>query len=262
MDSKEIGGGSSGADLLREIERLRAEKEELESRIHLLEAQIKPRGTAEKDKSGSCSLSSLSCPRMNGTTLSGLSPEMIHRYSRHLLLPDFGVEGQLKLSKSSILVVGAGGLGSPVAMYLAACGVGCLGIVDSDIVELNNLHRQGGIELIRLVSLEICSPDWIHSLLCQPLVSGAALGLEGQILTQSSQSVSKRASLSLLAIEMQIENLDMQVKIRGRSPVCPICGENAAFTREKFQSFDYESFTQSPMSDRYKIIDCCICPWH
>ncbi|URE39853.1 hypothetical protein MUK42_06135 [Musa troglodytarum] len=147
MDSKEIGGGSSGADLLREIERLRAEKEELESRIHLLEAQIKPRGTAEKDKSGSCSLSSLSCPRMNGTTLSGLSPEMIHRYSRHLLLPDFGVEGQLKLSKSSILVVGAGGLGSPVAMYLAACGVGCLGIVDSDIVELNNLHRQSSEKL-------------------------------------------------------------------------------------------------------------------
>uniref|UniRef100_A0A0A9E0A9 MOCS3-2 n=1 Tax=Arundo donax TaxID=35708 RepID=A0A0A9E0A9_ARUDO len=48
---------------------------------------------------------------------------MIYRYSRHLLLPDFGVEGQRKLSQSSILVVGAGGLGSPVALYLAACGV-------------------------------------------------------------------------------------------------------------------------------------------
>lgn len=93
MDSKEIGSGSSGADLLREIERLRSDKEELESRIHLLEAQIKPRGAAEKDKSGSCSLSSLSCPQMNGATISGLSPEMIHRYSRHLLVPDFGVEG-------------------------------------------------------------------------------------------------------------------------------------------------------------------------
>ncbi|RRT78901.1 hypothetical protein B296_00023063 [Ensete ventricosum] len=92
MDSKEIGCGSSGADLLGEIERLRAEKEELESRIHLLEAQIKPGGAAEKDKSGNCSLSSLSCPQMNGATLSGLSPKMIHRYSRHLLLPDFGVE--------------------------------------------------------------------------------------------------------------------------------------------------------------------------
>ncbi|RZS04777.1 hypothetical protein BHM03_00035165 [Ensete ventricosum] len=93
MDSKEIGCGSSGADLLGEIERLRAEKEELESRIHLLEAQIKPGGAAEKDRSGNCSLSSLSCPQMNGATLSGLSPKMIHRYSRHLLLPDFGVEG-------------------------------------------------------------------------------------------------------------------------------------------------------------------------
>ncbi|GMP52346.1 hypothetical protein CsSME_00018207 [Camellia sinensis var. sinensis] len=72
----------------------------------------------------------------------GLSPEMIYRYSRHLLLPSVGVQGQSNLLKTSILVVGAGGLGSPALLYLAACGVGRLGIVDHDIVELNDLHRQ------------------------------------------------------------------------------------------------------------------------
>jgi adenylyltransferase/sulfurtransferase len=70
--------------------------------------------------------------------LSGLE---IRRYSR-LLLPSFGVEAQQKLAKASVLVVGAGGLGSPVLLYLAASGVGCLGIMDLDSVELHNLHRQ------------------------------------------------------------------------------------------------------------------------
>ncbi|XP_009415961.2 adenylyltransferase and sulfurtransferase MOCS3-2 isoform X2 [Musa acuminata AAA Group] len=344
MDSKEIGSGSSGADLLREIERLRSDKEELESRIHLLEAQIKPRGAAEKDKSGSCSLSSLSCPQMNGATISGLSPEMIHRYSRHLLVPDFGVEGQLKLSKSSILVVGAGGLGSPVAMYLVACGVGCLGIVDSDIVELNNLHRQiihteayvgqskvksaasschainssvklvehrealqavNALDIVSKYDIVVDATDNLPSrymisdccvLLDKPLVSGAALGLEGQLTvynynggpcyrclfpTPPPSAACQRCSDSgvlgvvpgvigsLQALEAikvasavgeplsgrmllfdALSSRTRTVKIRGRSPACLICGENAAFTRENFQSFDYENFTQSPMSDK------------
>jgi sulfur-carrier protein adenylyltransferase/sulfurtransferase len=70
------------------------------------------------------------------------SPEETHRYSRQLLLPEFGRSGQTKLLKSSILIVGAGGLGSPALLYLAAAGVGHLGIVDFDQVDISNLQRQ------------------------------------------------------------------------------------------------------------------------
>ncbi|HEY0140350.1 MAG TPA: molybdopterin-synthase adenylyltransferase MoeB [Thermoanaerobaculia bacterium] len=64
------------------------------------------------------------------------------RYSRHLLLPEIGEEGQLRLKRGSVLIVGAGGLGSPVATYLAAAGVGRIGLVDFDAVDATNLHRQ------------------------------------------------------------------------------------------------------------------------
>jgi adenylyltransferase/sulfurtransferase len=71
-----------------------------------------------------------------------LSHEEILRYSRHLLIPEVGLEGQRKLKASSALVIGAGGLGSPVALYLAAAGVGRLGLVDYDVVDKSNLQRQ------------------------------------------------------------------------------------------------------------------------
>jgi molybdopterin/thiamine biosynthesis adenylyltransferase/rhodanese-related sulfurtransferase len=71
-----------------------------------------------------------------------LSPERRTRYSRHLLIPEVGEEGQLKLLDTSILLIGAGGLGSPASLYLAAAGVGRIGIVDADIVDETNLQRQ------------------------------------------------------------------------------------------------------------------------
>jgi sulfur-carrier protein adenylyltransferase/sulfurtransferase len=71
-----------------------------------------------------------------------LDAEKRARYSRHILIPEVGVEGQLKLLESKILLIGAGGLGSPASLYLAAAGVGTLGIVDDDVVDSSNLQRQ------------------------------------------------------------------------------------------------------------------------
>ena len=76
------------------------------------------------------------------TRTSELTPEDIQRYSRHLILPEVGVEGQRRLKAASVLLIGAGGLGSPAGLYLAAAGVGRLGVVDFDAVDFSNLQRQ------------------------------------------------------------------------------------------------------------------------
>ena len=75
-------------------------------------------------------------------TLPELTNDEVKRYSRHLIMPEVGVEGQRKLKAAKVLCIGAGGLGSPVSLYLAAAGVGTLGIVDFDVVDFSNLHRQ------------------------------------------------------------------------------------------------------------------------
>ena len=75
-------------------------------------------------------------------TAAGLTPEQRERYSRHTLIPEVGVDGQIKLLNAKVLLIGAGGLGSPSGLYLAAAGVGTLGIVDDDLVDESNLQRQ------------------------------------------------------------------------------------------------------------------------
>src|SRR5436190_6451340 len=70
------------------------------------------------------------------------SSDELKRYNRHIILPEIGMVGQQKLLKTKVLVIGAGGLGCPVLQYLTAAGVGTIGIVDDDLVALNNLHRQ------------------------------------------------------------------------------------------------------------------------
>src|SRR6266550_3494895 len=70
------------------------------------------------------------------------SPAELARYNRHIIIPEFGLEAQQKLKAAKVLVIGSGGLGSPVLLYLAAAGIGTLGIVDFDVVDDSNLQRQ------------------------------------------------------------------------------------------------------------------------
>lgn len=225
-----------------EIRRLEEEKSRIEHRIALLRSEL--RSAAALDHKGQRAEEAAAVVSENGKCGNGCEPlfsllsnggshgltkEMVYRYSRHLLIPAFGVEGQSNLSKSSILVVGAGGLGSPIAMYLAACGAGRLGIVDGDIVEMNNLQRQiihteasvgkpkvqsaaaachainstmkldvynepllarNALEIVSRYDIVVDATDNVPTrymindccvLLNKPLVSGAALGLEGQL---------------------------------------------------------------------------------
>lgn len=209
----------SASEIVRELESLKDEKTKIEHKISVLEAQLKEINLQNSVHSNGSSPYSTN----------GLAPEMIHRYSRHLVLPSFGVQAQVNLLKSSILVVGAGGLGAPALLYFAACGVGRLGIVDHDKVELSNMHRQiihteayigwpkvksaadacravnssievveheealrisNALEIFSKYDIIVDATDnaptrYLISDCCvvlgKPLVSGAAVGLEGQL---------------------------------------------------------------------------------
>src|SRR3954452_5871988 len=76
------------------------------------------------------------------STVNQLTNEQVQRYKRHLILPEVGVEGQKKLMNAKVLCIGAGGLGCPISLYLAAAGVGTIGLADVDVVSPSNLQRQ------------------------------------------------------------------------------------------------------------------------
>ncbi len=140
-----------------------------------------------------------------------LSRDEITRYSRHILLPEIGMLGQQKLKKASVLIVGLGGLGSPIAMYLAAAGVGRIGLVDPDVVDLSNLQRQvihatssrGAlkVESARHRMFEI-NPDIQIDMFPVPLTSTNALDVcaEYDILVDGTDNIPSRYLLSDLAV--------------------------------------------------------------
>ncbi|XP_030510840.1 adenylyltransferase and sulfurtransferase MOCS3 [Cannabis sativa] len=334
--------GGDASQITREIETLKATRTDIDSRISALETQLHEINLSHEKNAV---LNDGSCPPIS-TVVSGfgheLSSDMIYRYSRHLLLPSFGVQGQSNLLKSSIVVVGAGGLGSPALLYLAACGVGRLGIVDHDVVELNNMHRQiihteqyigqpkvksaaaacrsvnssikivehtealrtsNALEILGQYDIVVDATDNAPSrymisdccvVLRKPLVSGAALGLEGQLTvynynggpcyrclfpTPPPSTACQRCADSgvlgvvpgvigcLQALEaikiasavgeplsgrmLLLDALSARIRIvtiRGRSLQCEVCGENSSFTNKKFKEFNYEKFTQTPLS--------------
>ncbi|XP_015973067.1 adenylyltransferase and sulfurtransferase MOCS3 [Arachis duranensis] len=317
----------------RQINELKQERDTIDAKISELQSQLNHLHL----KNGVVSNGGSSSHSSNA-----LEPHMIYRYSRHLLLPSFGVQGQENLLNASILVVGAGGLGSPALLYLAACGVGRLGIVDHDVVELNNMHRQiihteayigqpkvksaaaacrsinstiqivehqealrtsNALEILSQYDIIVDATDNAPSrymindccvVLGKPLVSGAALGLEGQLTVynynggpcyrclfptpppttacqrcadsgvlgvvpgiigclQALEAIKIAASVGeILSGRMLLfDALSARiriVKIRGRSMQCEACAENTTFKQQQFQEFDYENFTQTPLS--------------
>ncbi|KAE8713698.1 Adenylyltransferase and sulfurtransferase MOCS3 [Hibiscus syriacus] len=337
--------GGNASRIRREIEALKDEKARIEQKILELENQLREEVSLAPQQQENESVCDGCCPSLSAADANlahGLTAGSIYRYSRHLLLPSFGVQAQSNLLKSSILVVGAGGLGSPALLYLAASGVGRLGIVDHDVVELNNMHRQvihtetyigqpkvksaaaacqsinstiqiveheqalrtsNALEIMSQYDIVVDATDNAPSrymisdccvVLGKPLVSGAALGLEGQLTVYNYKggpcyrclfpmpppaTACQRCSdsgvlgvvpgiigclqaLEAIKIASDVgEPLSGQmllfdalsarirsVKIRGRSPQCEVCGENTTFNQQRFKDFDYEKFTQSPLS--------------
>jgi rhodanese-related sulfurtransferase len=150
-----------------------------------------------------------------------LSVDEVRRYSRHLIIPDVGVTGQKRLKNARVLVVGAGGLGSPALLYLAAAGVGTLGIVEFDTVDESNLQRQV-----------------IHgqSDIGRPKAESA----RGSI--QVTEAIKLLAGIGepLLGSLMVYDALEMtyrKIKVR-KDPNCAICGENPTVT----ELIDYDDF--------------------
>ena len=127
-----------------------------------------------------------------------LSSAELRRYSRHLSIPEIGIEGQRRLKDASVLLIGVGGLGSPAALYLAAAGLGRLGLVDHDVVDLTNLHRQ-----------LLHDTPWVgHPKLASACARLAALNPEVEVVTHETRLDSSNALDVLRGWDLVVDGSD------------------------------------------------------
>src|SRR5437773_2274927 len=159
----------------------------------------------------------------------------IQRYSRHIILPEVGGKGQQKLSRAKALIIGAGGLGSPAGLYLAAAGVGTLGLVDGDVVDLSNLQRQilhttasvgaskveSGRRMLAALNPEITIKTYQENITAANILMFLA---EYDIILDGSDNFSTRFLL-YDALEMKFRKVT-----RPKDPRCPLCGTHPTIT--------------------------------
>src|SRR5207302_1704535 len=172
-----------------------------------------------------------------------LNNDEIRRYSRHLILPEVGLSGQKKICSTSVLCIGAGGLGSPIAMYLAAAGIGKLGIVDFDSVDFSNLQRQilhTDADVGRLKSQSAKGTGNGINPGAEGGVLGVLPGIIGCIQATEILKIALGKGSSLIGRLLLLNALDMkfrELKLR-KDPLCPVCGEAPTIT----ELIDYELF--------------------
>src|SRR5437773_431149 len=181
-----------------------------------------------------------------------LSHEEILRYSRHLILPDVGVEGQQKLKAARVLLVGAGGLGSPAALYLAAAGVGTLGLVDFDVVDKTNVYGsifrfegQASVFYARRGPCYRClysepPPPGLVPSCAEGGVLGVLPGIIGSIQAMETIKLILGAGQPLIgrlvlfdALKLEFRELKLE-----KDPDCPVCGSHPTVT----ELIDYQAF--------------------
>jgi len=242
--------------------------------------------------------------RMNDGKHDGLSDEQLLRYSRHILLDELGVEGQQRLLEAHALVIGAGGLGSPVALYLGTAGVGTITLVDHDTVDLTNLQRQIAHNLarvgqpkvgsaaqaiaainpeVRVVGLQEradaqrldalvaaadvvldCSDNFStrHAVnaACvahrKPLVSGAAIGFDGQISVYDTRSETKPCYACIFPPEATFE----EVRCATMGVFAPLVG--IIGTMQAAEALKLLAGVGSSLAGRLQMLDARSMEWN
>ena len=183
-----------------------------------------------------------------------MTDEQIERYSRHIILKEVGAKGQKKLLKGKVLIIGAGGLGAPAAMYLAAAGVGTIGIVDADEVDLSNLQRQIIHSTADIGKAKVKSAKDAVPTCKQAGVIGAMGGVIGSL--QAMEAIKYLIGVGDLLTEylLTFDALTMEfhkVKLPKDTHDCAVCGDHPTI----LEPIDYEQEVCEETAGRFATRD-------